>query len=497
VIPERHRLAIGGLTALAVVLRFSTLDSQSFWADEVATVKLLDLDLPSMLRAIPDSEGTPPVYYVLAWGWTQLFGTGEIGVRSLSALAGAAAVPVFYAAAAELCSRRVALAVAALAAVNPLLIWYSQEARSYSLVVLLGALSVWAFARMLRRPSPGLAAVWMLASALALGTHYFAGFLVAAEAAWLLAAQRTRRQAAPAVAGLAIVVMALIPLVTQQEQLGVGSWISATGSLPYRAGRAVKQSVLGYDLPLETAATLVGAGLVAAGLVLALRLRDEDGKRGVRIAGVLGGGAAGVPLVLAIAGHDYFDVRNLIAAWLPLAIVVTGGLLSKRAGGLGIAAVAALVLIEATATIGVALEPGWQREDWRGAATALGTSGDPRAVMVQPHFGQEPLQLYLPGTGVMPPAGAFVREVVFVTTVVRTGDDVHPDPPPRAPAPVVPGFHLVEARYGESYTLIRLRRGSPRKVSARELSRHRLSQNAEAAVLLVPPSELPETPRLP
>jgi len=41
-----------------------------------------------MLHAIPHSEATPYLYYVLAWPWTHVFGSGEVGIRSLSALAG-------------------------------------------------------------------------------------------------------------------------------------------------------------------------------------------------------------------------------------------------------------------------------------------------------------------------------------------------------------------------------------------------------------------------
>ena len=59
-----------------------------------------------MLDAIPESEATPYLYYVLAWPWARLFGFGEVGLRSLSALVGAAIVPVAYGAGAALVSRR-------------------------------------------------------------------------------------------------------------------------------------------------------------------------------------------------------------------------------------------------------------------------------------------------------------------------------------------------------------------------------------------------------
>ena len=94
-----------------------------------------------MLGLLPRTELTPPFYYCVAWVWARVFGFGEAGLRSLSALAGVATVPAAYAAARTLISRRAGWVAAALVACNPLLIWYSQEARSYAVLVLLATLS--------------------------------------------------------------------------------------------------------------------------------------------------------------------------------------------------------------------------------------------------------------------------------------------------------------------------------------------------------------------
>ena len=64
-----------------------------------------------------------------------------MGLRSLSALAGTLTVPVCYAAGRTLVSHRAGMIVAALSAVSPLLVWYSQEARAYGLFVLFGSFS--------------------------------------------------------------------------------------------------------------------------------------------------------------------------------------------------------------------------------------------------------------------------------------------------------------------------------------------------------------------
>src|SRR5436305_1859876 len=90
--------ALLGIAAGAAALRFSTLGVQSFWHDEAVTVgRVLHPGLGATLREIPSSEATPPLYYVLAWVWTKVFGTSEAGIRSLSALFGTATVPVAYA----------------------------------------------------------------------------------------------------------------------------------------------------------------------------------------------------------------------------------------------------------------------------------------------------------------------------------------------------------------------------------------------------------------
>jgi 4-amino-4-deoxy-L-arabinose transferase-like glycosyltransferase len=154
-VSRRLPLALGAVVALAAVIRFATLDAQSFWLDETVTVRLVRLGFREMLGEIPGSESTPPLYYVLAWFWSRVLGDGEVGLRALSALVGTLTVPVIYAIGARLLSQRAGLLAAGLAAVNPLLVWYSQEARAYGLLVLLAALSILFFIHAREQPSPG------------------------------------------------------------------------------------------------------------------------------------------------------------------------------------------------------------------------------------------------------------------------------------------------------------------------------------------------------
>src|SRR5205085_3907880 len=127
-------------------------------------------------------------------------------------LAGTLVVPVVYLAARELVSRRVGIIAAALAAVSPPLVWFSQDARPYALFILAVALSVLFFARALNR-RPRALGWWSVVAAVMVATHYFGGFIVAAEGLALLHFRRNeRRTVALAFVPSVLALAALLPL---------------------------------------------------------------------------------------------------------------------------------------------------------------------------------------------------------------------------------------------------------------------------------------------
>lgn len=226
------------LTLLAAALRFATLDVQSIWLDESSTIHLVDRGFGGMLSHLSSGESTPPVYYILVWAWTKVFGASPFAFRSLSALAGTALVPVVYLAGKRI-SPRVGLWAAALAAVNPGMYYYSQEARAYSLLILLTAVAFVFFQRALQTPTRRELALWSLASILALLTHYFAVFLFIPEAVVLLRRlgwQRTR----VAIGAVVLAGAAISPLAIAQSSTGNAEWISTT-SIVSRFAQAPKQ----------------------------------------------------------------------------------------------------------------------------------------------------------------------------------------------------------------------------------------------------------------
>jgi 4-amino-4-deoxy-L-arabinose transferase-like glycosyltransferase len=459
---RRIPLALALVCAAGAALRFATLDVQSLWYDEAVTARLLRLDLSGLLHAIPDSESSPPLYYALAWLWTRAFGTGEVGVRSLSALVGTATIPVVWALAKRIGGDRAALFAATLVAVNPMLVWFSQEARAYALLVLLAALSALLWLRALEQPRAGRAAAWGVVAALALATHYYAIFVVAPQGLWLALRLPGARIRAAALAPVAVALAALAPLALAQRANDSAAFIrdSALGT---RIVQVPKQLLVGYDSPAETLlAVLSGVVLVVA--LAGLWARIARGPRGgrydddLRLAALLAA-ALVLPALAALAGEDHLITRNLLAAAPLGAALAAAGLVQAEQlwPALRPAAIAGACALGLAAVIGVALDPRSQRDDWRGAVRALGTTPGQRIIVASPASALAPLRYYLPGIRPLTEAAIATAEIDYVALSERSPGERPKPPRPRAAPTPVPGFPLIARREADTFTVLRLR----------------------------------------
>jgi mannosyltransferase len=502
--PDVRRLPawwpLAALTLLAAVLRFATLGEQSFWYDEAFTpVHVLHGGLGATLHSVVHTENTPPLWYLIAWVDVRIFGDGAIALRFPSALAGVATVPVVWAICERLggrsgAGRRAAVIAAAIVAVDPLFVWYSQEARTYGLFVLLGALTMLGFVSVLEAPTRARLVAFALAGALALLTHYFAIFLLVPMALWLLLDARLRRPALPALAAIGVVGLALVPLISAQGGHGtqwIGRWAlsSRLQAIPQYYFTGYSSAPLGHGVELLVALPiLAGAALGAWRLAASPRQVDAVSpplRRAVWIALSVAAFAVLAPIVLAVLGADYLAPRNLVAAMIPVSVLIALllALVDPRALGDGLAAVAVLALL--IVTIDVDLSPRLQRGNWRdlaaaierrggaagsagagaGAAASGGTPGAERAITTV-ELGAAPLEYYLPRARLNNLArGARVR----LTEVDETGYS-----PLRASAgrPPAPGFRLLERGDVDGLIYYRFVSSVPRLVSEAQLRRH-------------------------
>jgi mannosyltransferase len=462
---RRFLWSVAGLTALAAALRFSTLGLQSYRHDEAVTAgRVLVSSFTGTIHLVWTSESTPPLYYALAWIWSHLFGVREVGLRSLSALFGTATVPVAYLAGRELIGRRTGLVVAAIVAVNPILVWYSQDARAYALLVLFSTAGLLFFLRA-RGGSARNLGWWAAFSGLALATHYFAVFPIAIEAGWLLASARPLRRVAWALAALALVGLALAPIALHQAQGSNNDWI-ATFHITRRLHDAAIASFAGETGLLKHA--LAPMALFAGAIALLLARGGAREKQGACVALAVGGGAITLALLSAAAGQDFVLGRNLLPALIPLAMVGAAGLAAPRSGRLGVAVGAALCLYWLAFGVYADFRPALQREDWRTMAKQIGPpQGRPRAIVVWEEGG-EPLAFYV---------GAGERQAKWkrwrhAPVPVSEVDVVSGRPPPRGHQALPGTFHQVLLATEGRMTLVRYRARRPQALRWGQLIRN-------------------------
>ncbi len=377
---------------VAAVARFATIGIPTFWYDEYLTVTDTHKTLAGMLQAVHDVEVNPPLYFIVAWVWQKVFGSGEIALRSLSALLGTVTVPIVYATARALASRRAGLFAAALTATNPFLIWYSQEARAYALLVPLAALSLLFFVYSIQREEQRWLWGWMLASGLALATHYFAVALILPEAVWLLLRARAPRvRVALACAGVGAVGVALLPLWAHQHSRP--RWIAEL-SASDRLLALPQHFLVGLSVPWR-ALPIVVACVVAGAVLYGLRKADERSRRAFALAGGVGGAGMALTLVPMLFGVDYVITRNVIELWLPLAIAVAIVLAAGALRSLGAAVVLGLCLSGLALSIWNAATPAARRVDWDDVAHAIGGARGQRVIAAPGMAQGAPLLLQL------------------------------------------------------------------------------------------------------
>ena len=417
-------------------------------------------DAGDMFAALPSYEGTPPLYYLLAWCWARVVGEGEAALRSLSALAGVAAVPTAWIAGRTLANRRLAFCAAAVVALSPIAVWYSQEARAYALATLLAGVSLVFFAREItgRGRSTANCAGWALASALALCTHYFAALVVVPVALWLLVRARDRRAAAIAALVPAATALALFPLATAQTPHAGGGETAAT-ELHYRIPQVGKQMAVGYNLPADLAIGIVATAACALLAYLGLARSAPDDRRAARVGAAIAGAAAGLLLVLALVGPDYYLTRYLTVALIPAALVIAAGLRASRAG---LAAGGALAVAFVAALVGVALDPLAQRPDYRGALSRMGAPPPGGRIVLISSPGAL-LETFVPTLRPVPKRGAAVREVVVINLAV-VGPKILSNPRP-AVGLVPAGFDEVARKRTRGFVRVVMRAPRPTAVS--------------------------------
>jgi len=169
------------LFIFGVITRLFRIGQESLWLDEALSISLAQkADIHQVIANLHYAawdDAHPIFYYFLLHYWIEAFGTSEIALRSLSAIFGILIVLFTYYIGEKLFDKNVGIIASILLLVNPVSVWYSQEARMYTLFSLLILLSTYILFQLFLMQNIKYSVLYILTSILLIYTHYI-GLLV-------------------------------------------------------------------------------------------------------------------------------------------------------------------------------------------------------------------------------------------------------------------------------------------------------------------------------
>jgi mannosyltransferase len=394
------------VSVIALALGVIRLGAPSFWVDEAFTARAVDRSFPDLL-----DRQYHLLYYTLLKPWTFLTGTSEWALRLPSVLGTALACGLLVVLARRLFDRRVAVLAGVLLAASPFIVKWSQQARSYSMLLAVSLLATLLLLRALERGSRGAWALYGLAYSAVVVWHPVSGFLLA-PAHLVLVAQRRDRVAPHGLLSAVVVAAVAVPWAAVVAMRSAGEGV-AMNWLKFPTAEVAVRALLDVS-----GAAGLGVALAVPGLWLLRRAGRAD------VAWWLGTWALSpflLSLVVSIARPIYLDRYLIVAApaFALLAGVTIAGLGRRLGAGLGLLAVAAsiagLVLWYSPAENG-----NWRGEDWRSAVeTVLERRAESDAIVVAPWSAAPAASYY--GVRV---ADVSAADSIWVLTWSETGDRI-------------------------------------------------------------------------
>jgi uncharacterized membrane protein len=398
-------LAIGGIASLALALRLLHLGSKSLWVDECASLDFAQQPWPEFWKTIWNGEANMLTYYLLLRAWIHL-GNGEFVVRMLSLIPAVATVWVIYLLGKRLFSTRVGLVSALLLAVNACHVAYSQEARSYTLLLFFSTLSLLGLVNAIESSSTRNWVFYSLASVAAVYSHFFAGLLILAE--WVSLAFLPRpvldlKKFTRSALFIAVAVTPVLWFIVRRD-VGQIDFIPNPGIMDLYRLLLFLTSYGGKVFGVLVAIIYLAAAGVGLRILASrwrLSWRSLETWRPALLASCLL-----LPVLLDVSvshfGKQVFNYRYLLIC-LPALTVLTAFGLSQLSSQRALTASLAAVVVLSMATV-------WRyyakpKENWRGATQYVLSNSRPNDTLISyPWYAQHPIRYYQ--AQLQPPANA-------------------------------------------------------------------------------------------
>ena len=303
-------VVLGVLIIALCVLRIFSADTQGLWLDELYTLSLINgfdpylfpgsdlteetatLMARQFLEAVSsgdffanfarniEHEGHPPLYYLLVKGWAAVFGYSAGALRSFSIFTSIITIPLVYLISRIYTDRMTSLFACALFVALPVQLYYSVEARAYSLTVFLAALATFFLFKMVEQRGDSRFAVfgWVIAGFLAMMSHYYAVLYLSALASVVVfEGSRAREMRVLSMRTVYLFLPQLlflgwVPMLVRQMQVHGGShWTQGRLNLwdsVLSVPASIKELVIGPAILPTTFATVLATLLIILGLAL-------------------------------------------------------------------------------------------------------------------------------------------------------------------------------------------------------------------------------------
>jgi mannosyltransferase len=263
VLHSRYIQILLSLTIAGLFLRFYNLGFNSLWLDEASTYTFASMSIPGIWQATTAGEFNPPLFY-----WIEhlmlTIGNNEVILRFIPALLGVLTIPLIYFVGKEFIDKNVGIIAAAACTFSPFLIYYSQEARAYSMGLFFVAFATFYFLKALKTNETIYWILFGVLSALAFWSHFYTLVIIGAMGLYALAVKIPEfmhdiRTLKPLVVAAAVFAIICLPLIIVTIQL----FAKRTASAP-------TFGIQGIDIVIETFRELSGFSTIAMYLLLIL-----------------------------------------------------------------------------------------------------------------------------------------------------------------------------------------------------------------------------------
>jgi mannosyltransferase len=387
-----HYAVLSAIIFVGAYLRLTALNRQSLWFDEADVVVRAQRPFDQVLRTFIEPGENGPIYNLMLALWIRVAGISEIAVRFPSALFGVLALPLIYLLARRMAGPTVGLIVTGLLAINPYHVWYSQEAKMYTMVVVLALASTLCLVLALESNRGWWWVGYAAVTTLMFYTHVATVLVFGAQFLYALATFRNwrdrRRNWLIAVAVLTLPYVPIAIWATRVISGGADTWHPAVSLWHAIEVFAVKFAVDRYDDDIRLWATLVYAGLALTGITaLAYWKRREQWW-------LLASLLVVVPIlglwVVSLQQSVFSDRYGIVAlpAYLLLVGASVGAALRHRfLWPLGAFALVLLLAFAWAPLRDVNRTTAAEKEDWRSAYAWIADHSQPGDVMViQPGY---------------------------------------------------------------------------------------------------------------